>query len=57
LFGFSEQITGGAMAVRFHSRLRDERKFSGADELRGQIARDIVAAQEYFALRGKAESD
>jgi riboflavin kinase/FMN adenylyltransferase len=57
LFGFSEQITGGAMAVRFHSRLRDERKFSGADELRGQIARDIVAAQEYFALHGKAESD
>jgi riboflavin kinase / FMN adenylyltransferase len=57
LFGFSEQISGGAMAVRFHSRLRDERKFSGADELRGQIARDIVAAREYFAVHGKAESD
>jgi len=57
LFGFSEQITGGAMAVRFHGRLRDERKFSGADELRGQIARDIVAAQEYFAVHGKAEND
>jgi riboflavin kinase/FMN adenylyltransferase len=51
LFGFNEQISDGAMEVRFHSRLRDERKFSGADELRGQIARDIVAAREYFSLR------
>jgi riboflavin kinase/FMN adenylyltransferase len=57
LFGFSEQISGGAMEVRFHSRLRDERKFSGADELRGQIARDIVAAQEYFAIHAKAQKD
>ena len=51
LFGFDEQISGGAMEVRFHARLRDERKFSGAEELRGQIARDIVAAQEYFAVQ------
>jgi riboflavin kinase / FMN adenylyltransferase len=50
LFGFDEQISGGAMEVRFHARLRDERKFSGAEELRGQIARDIAAAHEYFAV-------
>jgi riboflavin kinase/FMN adenylyltransferase len=55
LFGFDEQISDGAMEVLFHTRLRDERKFSGADELRKQIARDIVSAQEYFAVRGKAE--
>jgi len=36
------------MEVRFRARLRDERKFSGAEELREQIARDIVAAREYF---------
>jgi riboflavin kinase/FMN adenylyltransferase len=48
LFGFDEQISSGAMEVRFHARLRDERKFSGAEELREQIARDIVAAREYF---------
>jgi riboflavin kinase/FMN adenylyltransferase len=57
LFGFDERISGGAMEVRFHARLRDERKFSGADELRGQIARDIVSAQEYFAVHGKAQND
>jgi riboflavin kinase / FMN adenylyltransferase len=51
LFGFDEQISERAMEVRFHARLRDEQKFSGAEELRGQIARDIVAAQEYFAAR------
>jgi riboflavin kinase/FMN adenylyltransferase len=55
LFGFDEQISGGAMEVRFHTRLRDERKFSGAEELRGQIARDILAAREYFAARGQRE--
>jgi riboflavin kinase/FMN adenylyltransferase len=48
LFGFDEQISTEAMEVRFHARLRDERKFSGAEELREQIARDIVAAREYF---------
>jgi riboflavin kinase/FMN adenylyltransferase len=52
LFGFNEQIANGPMEVRFFTRLRDERKFSGADELRGQIARDMAAAQEYFYLRG-----
>jgi riboflavin kinase/FMN adenylyltransferase len=54
LFGFSEQISGGTMEVRFHARVRDERKFSGAEELRGQIARDIEAAREYFSVRDVA---
>src|ERR1700674_2519556 len=49
VFGFSEDLTGGAMEVRFHARIRDEQKFSGPDALRAQIARDIEAAREYFA--------
>jgi riboflavin kinase / FMN adenylyltransferase len=57
LFGFGEQISGGEMEVRLHTRLREERKFSSADELRVQIARDIVSARDYFAARGKAEKD
>jgi riboflavin kinase/FMN adenylyltransferase len=57
LFGFGEQISSGAMEVRLHVRIREERKFSSADELRGQIARDIVAARDYFAVHGKAEKD
>jgi riboflavin kinase / FMN adenylyltransferase len=55
LFGFNEEIAGGPMEVRFHTRLRDERKFSGADQLRAQIARDIAAAREYFSGRGVPE--
>jgi riboflavin kinase/FMN adenylyltransferase len=54
LLGFSDRVTSGRLEVRFHARLRDERKFSGVDALREQIARDILAAQEYFAGRGVA---
>lgn len=52
LFGFTEQVTGGPMKLRFHARLRDEQKFSGPDQLRAQIALDIAAAQRYFSHRG-----
>jgi riboflavin kinase/FMN adenylyltransferase len=51
LFGFSENLAGGAMEVRFHARIRNERKFSGADALRAQIARDIEAARKFFSER------
>ncbi len=51
LFGFSENLTGGPMEVRFHARIRDERKFSGPDALRVRIARDIEAARKFFSER------
>ncbi len=48
LFGFSENLSSGAMEARFHERLRDEQKFSGPDALRAQIGRDIEAARKFF---------
>jgi riboflavin kinase/FMN adenylyltransferase len=54
LFGFNENVSGGAMEVRFHSRIRDEKKFSGPDELRAQIARDIETARKFFSERALA---
>jgi riboflavin kinase / FMN adenylyltransferase len=51
LFDFNEALVSGTMEVRFHARIRDERKFSGPDELRAQIARDIEAAKRFFADR------
>ncbi|HEV7968500.1 MAG TPA: bifunctional riboflavin kinase/FAD synthetase [Candidatus Acidoferrales bacterium] len=51
LFGFNENVTGGPMEVHFHARIRDEQKFSGADALRAQIARDIEAARKFFSER------
>ena len=55
LLGFKEQVMGGPMEVRFHARLREEQKFSGPDQLRAQIARDVAAARHYFSLRGAPE--
>jgi riboflavin kinase/FMN adenylyltransferase len=57
LFGFSDQVTSGPMELRFHERLRDEQKFSGPDELRAQIARDIMSAQEYFSRGGERQGN
>jgi riboflavin kinase / FMN adenylyltransferase len=54
LFGFSEIHASGRMEVRFHARIRDERRFSGVDELRAQIANDIESARKYFSERTMA---
>jgi riboflavin kinase/FMN adenylyltransferase len=48
LLGFNENLTTGAMTIRFRTRIRDENKFSGAEELKQQILRDIETAKEYF---------
>jgi len=37
------------MEVRFWKRLREEKKFSGPEELREQIARDIARANRFFS--------
>ncbi|HTV60484.1 MAG TPA: bifunctional riboflavin kinase/FAD synthetase [Verrucomicrobiae bacterium] len=49
LFGFSESLTEGPMEVRFWERIRDEKKFSGPEELKSQILKDVEAAKSYFA--------
>jgi len=54
LFGFGELVQSGRLEVRFHTRLRDEQKFSGPKALRDQISRDISAALEFFAAGGVA---
>ena len=41
--------TPQGIEVRFWERLRDEEKFSGPEELRAQIARDIAAANKFFS--------
>ena len=48
LFGFSEEITSGAMEVRFWHRLRAEQKFPGPEALREQIQRDLARARSFF---------
>ncbi len=49
LFDFSENLTSGAMEVRFHARLREECKFPSPEALREQIFKDIEQAKQFFA--------
>jgi phosphoribosyl 1,2-cyclic phosphate phosphodiesterase len=48
LLDFRGEIPAKRIEVRFWKRLREEKKFSGAEELRGQIARDIESANRFF---------
>src|ERR1700722_5463022 len=48
LLDFRGEIPAKRMEVRFWKRLRQEKKFSGAAELREQIARDIDSANRFF---------
>jgi riboflavin kinase/FMN adenylyltransferase len=45
LFDFSGDLYGQRLRVHLLSRIRDEKKFAGLDELKAQIARDIDAAR------------
>jgi hypothetical protein len=41
--GFSGELYGRRMSVRFVRRIRAERKFASLDELKAQIARDVAS--------------
>ena len=49
LLDFRGAIPARRLEVQFWHRLREEKKFSGAAELREQIARDIESAKRYFS--------
>jgi phosphoribosyl 1,2-cyclic phosphate phosphodiesterase len=49
LLDFSGEAGAGKLELQFCRRLRAEEKFSGPEELRAQIARDISRAKRYFA--------
>jgi riboflavin kinase/FMN adenylyltransferase len=48
LLDFSGDVSAKRMELRFWKRLRSEKKFSGPEELRAQIARDIRSARKFF---------
>jgi riboflavin kinase/FMN adenylyltransferase len=47
--GISGEIHPARLEIRFWKRLRAEKKFSGPEELREQISRDITQAAQFFA--------
>lgn len=56
LFGFSETVTSGPMAVHFWKRLREERRFSGPEALRAQITDDLARTRRFFARLDRARA-
>jgi phosphoribosyl 1,2-cyclic phosphate phosphodiesterase len=53
LLDFSGEISAQRMELRFWKRLRPEKKFSGPEELRTRIAKDIASANRFFSLLRK----
>ena len=56
IFDFDGDLYGDVLRVRFLHRIRDERKFSGIDELKMQIQRDTRTALNYFKRLGVKNS-
>lgn len=52
IFDFDGDLYGDVLRVRFLHRIRDERKFSGIDELKAQIGKDARRASNYFDRQG-----
>jgi riboflavin kinase/FMN adenylyltransferase len=48
LFGFSQELEAGPIAVQFWTRLRDEKKFDGPGALKTQVLRDLERARQFF---------
>ncbi len=54
LLDWSGDLYGRRLALAFHARIREEKRFSGPQELAAQIARDAEQARQ--VLRGEAAS-
>jgi riboflavin kinase/FMN adenylyltransferase len=52
IFDFDGDLYGDVLRVRFLHRIRDERKFSGIEELKAQIQKDTLRALNYFDRPG-----
>jgi riboflavin kinase/FMN adenylyltransferase len=49
LLDYSGEVPAKRIEVRFWKRLREEKKFTGPEELRAQIAKDILDATHFFS--------
>ncbi len=56
VMNWSGDLYGDVLRVRFLHRLRDERKFSSAGELKSQIKHDVARAERYFERAGVQRS-
>jgi phosphoribosyl 1,2-cyclic phosphate phosphodiesterase len=56
LLDYAGNFAPKRIEVRFWKKLREERKFSGAEELKEQIGKDIAAANRFFARLRRART-
>lgn len=56
LFGFDGDLYGQELTVWLHAYIRAEQKFSGLDELKAQIARDVAEADRLLDRAGIAST-
>ncbi|CAI3927680.1 FAD synthase (RibF) (PDB:1MRZ) [Commensalibacter communis] len=49
LFDFNQDIYGQELQVWLHHFIRSEKRFSGLDELKDQIAKDALDARDFFS--------
>ncbi len=57
LFDFAKPVIEGRLEVRFWERLREERKFSGPEELLRQIATDLEQVRAFFRQLDSSATD
>jgi riboflavin kinase/FMN adenylyltransferase len=55
LLAFQGDLYGRYLEVRFHQRIRPERRFDSLDALRAQIERDAAAARAWLANRSTSD--
>lgn len=53
IIGFKKDIYGKRIDIDFTDRLRDEKSFSGIEELKSQIQQDIEKAKEMLACKSR----
>ena len=56
VFDFDNNLYGDVLRIRFLHRIRDEKKFSGIEELKTQIQKDTRRALNYFKRIGVKNS-
>jgi len=51
LFGFSGDLYGRPISVRFINKIRDERRFNSLDDLKQQITKDAITAKAVLSAK------
>jgi riboflavin kinase / FMN adenylyltransferase len=57
LFDFSDDIYGETISIWFYDFIREERKFSGLEELKSQLAKDKITIRKILSERMQPDPD